>query len=223
MMSTYPPLPSHDDLLLLMRAALDNAKDLLSDAQLLADAGRFPRALALVTLSWEELSKADLCALAIVLPEITSDYFWEHFRDHEGKLARVHAFAAFMQPKPIGSVEDWTERARVLSKATQDLRERSLYVDCRRGKILLPSQISERVARKQIKAVRKALDFADRAFSGESVRVMFTQVNALASPLKNAMSADPEATAEAIQEAIRGGSQQGLQSLINGHVTITED
>jgi AbiV family abortive infection protein len=94
--STYPPLPSHNDLQLLMQAALVNAKDLLNDAQLLVDAGSFPRALALATLSWEELSKADLCALAIGLPEITPDYFWEHFRDHEGKLSRVHAFSSFL-------------------------------------------------------------------------------------------------------------------------------
>jgi AbiV family abortive infection protein len=211
-MPTYPALPLRDDLRVLMQAALDNAKDLLNDAQLLADAGRFPRALALATLSWEELSKADLCALAMVLPEVTPGYFWEHFRDHEGKLARVHAFATFMQPKPIGSVEDWAERVKALSKATQDLKERSLYVDCRRGRILFPSQISERAARKQIKAVREALDFADKAFSGESVKIVFTQlnVNALIDPLKNAMVVDPDVTAAAVQEAIRGGSQQKI-------------
>jgi AbiV family abortive infection protein len=179
---TYPPLPSRDDLLVLVRAALANAKDLLNDAQLLADAGRFPRSLALATLSWEELSKADLCVIAMVLPEVTSDYFWENFRDHEGKLARVHAF-------------EWVDGFKALSKSTQNLKERSLYVDFRRGKILLPTQVTEKAARKQIKAVREALDFAERAFSGESVRMMFTQLN-------------PNATAAALQEAIRDGNQQ---------------
>ena len=223
MAPTYPPLPSRDDLPELIRAALANAKDLLNDAQLLADAGRFPRSLALATLSWEELSKADLCAMAMVLPEVTPDYFWEHFRDHEGKLARVYAFAAFIQPKPIGSVGDWAERVKALSKSTQDLKERSLYVDYRRGKILLPSQVTEKAARKQIKAVREALDFADRAFSGESVGIMFTQVNTIAGPLKNSMVIDPDATAAALQEAIRDGSQEKIQSLVNEHATITDD
>src|SRR6202012_4798324 len=105
--------------------------------------------------------KADLCATAMVLPGTTTpDYFWKHFRDHEGKLARVHAFASFIQPKLIGTAEDRAKRARALSKSTQDLKERSLYVDCRRGRILLPSQVTEKSARKQIKAVREALDFA---------------------------------------------------------------
>ena len=131
----------------------------------------------------------------MVLPEVTSDYFWENFRDHEGKLARVHAFAAFIQPKPIGSIEEWVDGFKALSKSTQNLKERSLYVDFRRGKILLPTQVTEKAARKQIKAVREALDFAERAFSGESVRMMFTQLN-------------PNATAAALQEAIRDGNQQ---------------
>jgi AbiV family abortive infection protein len=222
-MPTYPPLPSRDDLLALVRAALGNAKDLLNDAQLLADAGRFPRALALATLSWEELSKADLCALTMALPEVTHDYFWEHFRDHEGKLARVHAFAAFIQPEPIGSVEDWAERVKVLSKSTQDLKERSLYVAYRRRKILLPSQVTERAARKQIRAVREALNFADRAFSGESVEIIFTQLNTISGAFKNSMLVNPDATAAALQEAIRGGSQQKIQSLVNEHASITDD
>ena len=223
MTSTYPPLPSSDELLGLIHAALANAKDLLNDSQLLADAGRFPRALALATLSWEELSKADLCALTMVLPEVTPDYFWQHFRDHEGKLARVHAFAAFIQPKPIGSVKDWAAKVKGLSKSTQNLKERSLYVDFRRGKILQPSQVTEKAARKQIKAVREALDFADRAFSGESVGIMFSQVNTISGPLKNSMVADPDATAAALQEAIRGGSQQKLQSLADEHANISDD
>jgi hypothetical protein len=83
--------------------------------------------------------------------------------------------------------------------------------------------VTEKAARKQIKAVREALDFADRAFSGESVTIMFTQLNALAGPLKNSMVVDPDATAAALQEAIRGGSQQNIQSLVNEHATIAEE
>ena len=84
---------------MLLRAALANAKDLLNDAQLLADAGSFPRALALATLSWEELSKADLCAMAMGLP-IPSDYFWENFRNHEGKLSRSTPLLIFSALSP---------------------------------------------------------------------------------------------------------------------------
>jgi hypothetical protein len=128
-----------------------------------------------------------------------------------------------MQPEPIGSLEGWVERVKALSKSTQALKERSLYVDYRRRKILLPSQVTEKAARKRIEAVREALDFADRAFSGESVTIMFTQLNALAGPLKNSMVVDPDATAAALQEAIRGGSQQNIQSLVNEHATIADE
>src|SRR5689334_13010231 len=159
--SSYPPIPSLDDLLTLLHAALANAKDLLDDAELLAGAGRFPRALALATLSWEELSKADLCVLAIALPELEPDYFWKHFRNHEGKLARIHAFSGFLRPEPIRSVTEYAKKVKGLSKSTQDLKERALYVDYRRGRILLPSQIGETAVRKQIKTVREALAIAD--------------------------------------------------------------
>ena len=70
----------------LLRAAVSNAKDLLADAQLLVESGSFPRAFALATLSWEELSKGQLCLLAVMLDEITPEDFWQRFRDHQGKL-----------------------------------------------------------------------------------------------------------------------------------------
>jgi AbiV family abortive infection protein len=220
MAGTYPPLPPRDDLLALLRAALSNAKDLLGDAQLLADAGSFPRALALAVLSWEELSKGQLCALATILPEITPEDFWERFRDHEGKLSRVHAFAAFMSSEPVGPVVEHATKVMGQSKSTADLKERGLYVDYRRGKILLPTQVGERAARKQIKTVREALAFADTAFSAASLDAMFAQADVLSGGLKNAMIAEPDATAAALQEALRGGSQADLQALVLRHATI---
>lgn len=219
--STYPPMPSYNDLQLLMRAALVNAKDLLNDAQLLVDAGSFPRALALAILSWEELSKADLCALAIGLPEITPDYFWDHFRDHEDKLSRVHAFSFLLRPEPIGSMEEYAKKVKGQSKSTKGLKERGLYVDYRRGKILLPSQIGERAAREQIKIVREALAFADEAFSGEPIKVIFTKLNVAG--LENAMVSQPDAIAAALQEAMLSGSQEKLQSLIRKHESIIDE
>jgi len=45
-------------------------------------------------------------------------------------------------------------------------------VDYRRGKILLPSQIGEMAARRQIKVVRDALSLAEAAFSADSLDEM---------------------------------------------------
>jgi AbiV family abortive infection protein len=223
MAGTYPPLPPREDLLALARAAWSNARDLLGEAQLLADVGSFPRAFALATLAWEEVSKGTLCLLAVVLPEITADYFWENFRDHEGKLRRVLAFAAFMQCDPVGAVGEFGKKVVGQSKSTDKLKERGLYVDYRRGKILLPSEIGERAARKQIKAVREVLAFTDSAFSIDSLGDQLTQANAVFDGIKNAMVADPDATAEAFQNALRGGSQAELQALALRHVTIPDD
>ena len=114
--------------------------------------------------------------MSLVLP-IPPDYFWKNFRNHEGKLSRVHASADFLRPEPIGSLEEHYKRAKRLSKSTQDLKERGLYVDYRRGKMLLPSQIGEMAARERIRVVREALAIADGAFYGDSIGVMFSQLN----------------------------------------------
>jgi AbiV family abortive infection protein len=223
MTHAYPPLPSRDDLLALFHAAIANANDLLSDAQVLAEAGRFPRAFALATLAWEELSKAQLCVLTVTLPEITPDYFWEGFRDHEGKLSRVSAHAAFMAPAPIPSIDAYAKAAVSRSKSMAKQKMRGLYVDYRRGKILLPSQIGEEAVRRQIKAVKDALAYAAAAFSADSLFEAFTQVSDLSGGIKNAMIADPDALASALQEAVRGGSQEPLQALVLRYANVADD
>jgi hypothetical protein len=92
----------------------------------------------------------------------------------------------------------------------------------RRGQIQLPSQISEAVARKQIKVVRQALAFADVAFSVDDPDEIFAQTNVLFGGLKNAMIVDPDATATAMREAVRGGSREQLQALVLRHAAIAD-
>ena len=108
----------------LFRAALSNGNDLLDDALVLADADRFPRAYALAVLAWEELSKAELCLMPLLLPEITPEDFWQRFRDHEGKLVRIYAFAAFMQAGPVGPVTEYVKKVMGLSRSTAKQKER---------------------------------------------------------------------------------------------------
>jgi len=217
---SYPPLPLGDDLRALFRAAFANAEDLLADAQLLLKSGRFPRAYGLATLSWEELSKGQLCLLAMVLPEITPEDFWERFRDHEGKLGRVHLFADFMHLSPIGPMAEHARKVMGEARSTQNQKLRGLYVEYRRGKILLPSQIGERAARNQIKTVKDALDFAAVAFAPGSLDEEIAQVGALLGGLQNAMVAEPDELAAAMQIAMHGGPQDRLQTLIYGHAAI---
>lgn len=69
-----------------------------------------------------------------------------------------------MQAEPVGLVAEYVKRVMSQAKSDDKQKLRGLYVDYRRGKILLPSQISERMARRQIKLVREALSGSDRGF-----------------------------------------------------------
>src|SRR5258708_34935797 len=83
------PIPPRDDLLALFQATKANAGDLISDAELLADVGRFPRAHALATLAHEEIGKAQLCLLAVMLTGITPAAFLDAVNRPAGQLIRV--------------------------------------------------------------------------------------------------------------------------------------
>ena len=71
-------------------AALDNCESLLTDARLLREAGRYPRAHALAVLAAEEFGKSLMCQYALVrdldYDEEGASYFMRTFRKHEVKL-----------------------------------------------------------------------------------------------------------------------------------------
>jgi len=104
--------------------------------------------------------------------------------------------------------------------STQNQKLRGLYVEYRRCKILLPSQIGERAARNQIKTVKDALDFAAVAFAPGSLDEVIAQVCELLGGLKNAMVAGPDELVAAMQIAMHGGPQDHLQALIYQHAAI---
>ena len=111
---TYPPVPEPDDLYRLAMAALANARELLDDARLLAQAGSFPRAHAPAIFAAEEHGKSQLCLLALTLHStgrLDQDKFWAQFRNHKPKLTRLSAFDLLLKP-PTGSL------ARYVSQGT---------------------------------------------------------------------------------------------------------
>jgi AbiV family abortive infection protein len=219
-----PEIPPRDDLLALQRAALANAHDLLDDAQLLLDAGRWPRAYALATLAWEELSKAQLCVLAVIMAgDMTAEDFWAEYKTHEGKLGRVLMLADVMSSAPVGPVTEHASKIGGQARSAQKDKERGLYVDYRRGTVLLPSQVSERAARRRVTEVREALTAAEVMFSPASLAAGFEQLAAFYGPLKNAIITEPDAMAAALQVALHGGSQEALQALVLGHAAIPDD
>lgn len=218
MAQTYPPVPPRDDLLALFRAAMANAHDLLDDAQRLVDAGSHPRAHALATLALEEQSKGQMCVLAALLPEISPEHFWGDFRDHQSKLSMVHAYEVMTGSEPIESSGQWKTEAKGRSASSQAQKLRGLYVDYRKGGILLPSQIGERAARKQIKVARKVLTDVERASS--DLDEVFPMLTAVVGSIFHAAWAEPDATSAALHEAMRGGSLDALQELVD-QATVT--
>ena len=209
------PIPPRDDLLALVQAAKVNAGDLISDAELLADAGRFPRAHALATLAHEEIGKAQLCLLALMLPEIRPEEFWDAFISHTGKLARVTAFGKLTSPESIGPVAEYVKIVKGQSSSAHRQKLRGLYVDYKRGRVLPPSQVSEKAARSQIRSAREALDLAELAFPLDHLDYAIAHLQGYVGLFRQAATVSPDALGAALQQALHG-SQERLQALLSG-------
>jgi AbiV family abortive infection protein len=202
---TVAPLPPRDDLLTLFRAGLGNAHDLLDEAKILFEARRWPRAHVLATLAHEELGKAHTCLLAVVLPaDVTSEDFWGVFGDHERKLRRVQGFAELMRPGTLPPIAEVAGRVLSGSATAHDLRLRGLFVGYKKGRVLLPSAITEKAARNKISQVHAALAFADAAFPVTGFDEMLAAFGSLVEPIRTATTADPDAVAVALREAMQG-------------------
>lgn len=136
---------------------MTNAEDLLADAQLLAEAGRFARAHALAALACEELGKSDNCLHAIWSPS-GSPAFWSAFADHGRKLWHTQTMIVLESADPASSRQSLSERIRQESRAAHQRKLRGLYVDYVGGKLRLPSEIEEQEAWQLIHRVRAELD-----------------------------------------------------------------
>jgi AbiV family abortive infection protein len=207
------PIPPRDDLLALFQAAKANAGDLISDAELLADVGRFPRAHALATLAHEEIGKAQLCLLAVMLPEITPEEFWDAFKSHMGKLIRVTGFGRMTSAEPIGPVAEYAKIVKGQSSSAHTRKLRGLYVDYKSGRVLLPSQVKEKEAKNQIRSARKALALTEWAFPLDHLDWAIGQMSGLIGAIKEAAK-DQDALAAALQMALNG-SHERLQELLS--------
>jgi AbiV family abortive infection protein len=210
MATTYPPIPPHDDLLAIIRAAQANAEDLLCDAELLADNKRYSRAYALATLAWEEASKADHCLWAICSTQMTPEDFWTNFRSHEGKLASIHHRAEYLRPDAIGTVLEHYKKMVGGSRSTQKQKERALYVDYRRGKVLVPRHIGQHAAQTQIRAVRRALAEAEKFDTSERVAAW----TLVADAIHELMDSQLDAFRAAFQAAQRDGDWESLTAMV---------
>lgn len=208
--TTHPPVPPDDDLLAIIRAAQENAKGLVSDAELLADNSRYPRAYALATLALEEMSKAELCLCVMASLPMSPEQFWATFRSHEGKLFTIHYVVEYLRPGAIGSVPEHHKRVVGGSRSTQNQKERALYVDYRRGKVLAPGQIGQRAARAQIRAARKWIVDAEK-FEPHVRNAAWALVSGAINKL---LDSQLDAFRAALQAALRDGDLDPLVAMV---------
>lgn len=181
---------SHSDLtvdqLTASRAAvLRNAESLLDDAQLLLDSGRYPRALSLAVLAFEECAKVAFLAWTadkhLTGVEIDWKDFHRRIRSHNDKLmfvAFMHCIVSTNPPGPLdpsGEYEYLTISKRVAT-ALKDWKQRGLYAEVFKGASRTPDEsISEDVARTFVQVMRNRIEAFRRAEELEDVPMTFLE------------------------------------------------
>lgn len=139
------------------RAALQNARDLISDSEGLLSLQRWPRACSLAVLAIEEGSKAITCTIMPLLPpeqarELFAWPFAEINRTHGlrlGMAAVVSHIIGFFVGGP-GSPQRYapTEMATLASaKSDNELKQRGFYVTYRDDQIQRPADVTETEAK----------------------------------------------------------------------------
>ena len=165
----------------LARAALDNASELLGDAKVLLDAGRYPRVLALTVLAAEEFGKHMMCMSAAALDldsprEVKK--FWKRFRSHEAKYQNWHGqmidYVAIDPANPMHPERRepdlwddlWSEMPEMV-KAAMDMKLRSLYVDEQDGHPTSPRDLVPGGFASEVwKAVSMVVESSERMWDG---------------------------------------------------------
>lgn len=148
-----------------------NANELLHEARILFDNGRFARAYALAHLASEELAKAILVAAKVrsVARGETQDWgdFSRRVRDHSGKILQFSALRYFSDPSADhgNARRIWgaaRRRSSVFAKNT--LKNRSLYAGWNRHRIYAPTDVIPRsLALAMIQDVGRAAELLQRA------------------------------------------------------------
>jgi AbiV family abortive infection protein len=113
-----------------IEAAVNNARALLNDAQMLFRAKRWPRAASLAVLAIEEAGKIPLIRELLVLPESEVKTAWRNYRSHSEKNV-LGAFAEHVESSP--NIEDFrplydkdSDHPRVLDA----VKQLGFYSDC---------------------------------------------------------------------------------------------
>jgi len=153
------------------RFALQNARDLVSDSEILIEHERWPRACSLAVLAAEEAAKAWMCGLMPVLPpdDAASFFAWpfaEINRAHGLKLGTAglvtHMLGNLLAGVgPQGGIAPRWEDVEASSREDNERKQRGFYVGYRDGQILRPSELSEQDARRAVARARTLANIAE--------------------------------------------------------------
>jgi AbiV family abortive infection protein len=125
-----------DEFFDLYHAAHENAVDLLEEADILFEAGKFARAYALAFTALEEISKSQLAA-DVSTGLITNEEFQEHYRDHRKKIGRM-AWATEDAKRYLDAPEgDYVP----VEKPTFANRNDAMYVNIKGKVVVSPSDV----------------------------------------------------------------------------------
>jgi len=147
-------------------AALEKAKRLLGDAELLLAAGRWPTAHALAVLALEEYGKCMLLSNAALSEEPFSGEEWQSLSkrlgSHTEKLGTSFGVRTVLENEGL---EETVRQLRVHEElvAQEAARKmRGLYVDLTADTLELPDSIDEHASRTAVAGVKGALDLAEQ-------------------------------------------------------------
>ncbi len=129
----------------------ENAKELLLDAELLFENGRYARAYALCQFCIEEMGKSRLIFEQIIFAgdtqmELNDKEFWKKFRNHRTKTEKSTMIDFSIEHNLSKSKSDRETFIKNivkevdLTKTYDELKNESLYTNLHKGKFCKPSE-----------------------------------------------------------------------------------
>jgi AbiV family abortive infection protein len=144
---------------LVARATIQNAADLLQDAELLARRARWGTAYALAALAFEEIGKTILYLSPFTNPTTTQAELGKDLRSHPTKLTAALSLLHLLgagQSEPIASA---FRRAATLAPKVHKAKTRGFYVDAAaNGTYRTPAEVTETEAVELIRDLSKVVD-----------------------------------------------------------------
>jgi AbiV family abortive infection protein len=172
------PIPGVRDLIALVEGAMSNARQKYGDAVVLLESGRWSGACSSGTMALEEIGKAILCAVAIIMPPTFRQEFrlWRLWRSHGMKLAAAHLVSVIFteEQSTVPTLDALMDTITSAANVDNTAKFNSFYVDYDDGRVILPSAVGEATASAIVATVHKVLDEFDGPLSADNLHSLVT-------------------------------------------------